>query len=412
MFPVTNYEKKVFAEVSTPLMLIEQMLAKMPSIFWTKPQKIFEPCCGKGGFVLSLFKKLFSNLKIESEKERTRTILEECLYFSDINESNIEKTKELLLAQIPFKYEGKFNTHIGDSLAQQIPLHFFDLVVTNPPFNASYQNKNIIWPNFVKMSLTKWLKKEEGLLLFISPPGWRKPDKSQSKYSGLFKLMTQQNQMLYLEMNDKKHGRTTFNCNIFYDWYLIKTGQGNPLIRTTIVDILGAKKEIDLTNWSWFPNSNIDEILFLSFFNSPTKNEKEYIPILYSRSAYGSDKIHMSPTISEEYKYPCIHSTLKKEIRYMYSNRNDRGFFGQSKVIFGESGIYTPILDWEGKYGMTHCAMAIEICSLEEGKKICEALISPKFQEIIKSCICSSFRIDWTIFKEFRRDFFVSILKK
>ena len=42
---------------------------------------------------------------------------------------------------------------------------------------------------------------------------------------------------------------------------------------------------------------------------------------------------------SQEFKYPCVHSTPKAGIRYMYSKVNDRGHFGVSKVIFRESGI-------------------------------------------------------------------------
>ena len=59
----------------------------------------------------------------------------------------------------------------------------------------------------------------------------------------------------------------------------------------------------------------------------------------------------------------------------------------------------------EGKYGMTHGAMAIKINNEEEGKNLSRALTSDKFQDIIKSCNYSSFRIDWNIFKDMKKDF-------
>jgi hypothetical protein len=45
----------------------------------------------------------------------------------------------------------------------------------------------------------------------------------------------------------------------------------------------------------------------------------------------------------------------------MYSNRNDLGMFGVSKVIFGDSGINDVVIDMEGKYGMTQHAIALEV---------------------------------------------------
>jgi len=80
-------------------------------------------------------------------------------------------------------------------------------------------------------------------------------------------------------------------------------------------------------------------------------------------------------------------------------------------VIFGESGIFEPILDVEGNYGVTHCAMAIAITDLEEGEKIVAALKSDKFDDLIQSCCFSSFRIDWRIFLDFKREFYLEFLQ-
>ena len=152
---------------------------------------------------------------------------------------------------------------------------------------------------------------------------------------------------------------------------------------------------------SWLPNSNILEINKIL-----AKNECERCPIMYDRTAYGADKKdRVSSKETHEFKYPCVHSTPKAGIRYMYSKVNDRGHFGVSKVIFGESGIYKPVIDMEGKYGMTHGAMAIQVDNLEEATFISKVIESDKFDKVIQSCIFSSFRIDWNIFKEFKKDF-------
>ena len=49
-FVPTAEEKKQNAEVPTPVKLVDEMLDKIPADFWTRPQKVFEPCCGKGNF--------------------------------------------------------------------------------------------------------------------------------------------------------------------------------------------------------------------------------------------------------------------------------------------------------------------------------------------------------------------------
>jgi hypothetical protein len=47
-------EKKSNAEVSTPYKLRQEMLDKIPNKFWTSVKKVFEPCAGKGGFIIDI----------------------------------------------------------------------------------------------------------------------------------------------------------------------------------------------------------------------------------------------------------------------------------------------------------------------------------------------------------------------
>ena len=89
----------------------------------------------------------------------------------------------------------------------------------------------------------------------------------------------------------------------------------------------------------------------------------------------------------------------------MYSKVNDRGHFGIPKVIIGEAGINDVIIDIDGEYGLTNGAIGIKINNVEEGKNLKIALNSVKFNKMFKSCLFSSYRIDWNIFKEFKKDF-------
>jgi len=75
-------EKKSNAEVSTPFKLRQEMLDKIPVEFWTSIKKVFEPCAGKGGFIVDIIDRCMNGLEktIPDERERYRTIVEECLY--------------------------------------------------------------------------------------------------------------------------------------------------------------------------------------------------------------------------------------------------------------------------------------------------------------------------------------------
>jgi hydrogenase maturation factor len=345
---------------------------------------------------------------IPDEIERCEVIMTECLYYGDLTTLNVFITTEILKCHIQ-SYTGleeldyKFNSYTGDTLVLNTENYFktnnFDAVIGNPPYNSSgaVGTGNTIWQDFTKMALNNWLI-HNGYLLFVHPPGWRKPNTVKGKFFKVFDLMAKENQILYLEIHGIKDGKKTFNCGTRYDWYLIEKKQK---YRTTkVVDESGVIKDIDLSLLNWLPNSNIDDVIKIL-----AKNDDERCPILQSMSAYEPRKKWMSCTNDEDFKYPCIHSTPKSGPRFMYSKVNDKGHFGISKVIFGESGINVPIIDMSGTYGMTHGAMAIKVVDIDECMNVFKALQSSSFHKIIQSSIFSSYRIDWNIFREFKKDF-------
>ena len=423
-FVPTLEEKTQYAEVSTPYVLIEEMLDSIDPSFWEcAERKVFEPCCGKGSFVLSLFERFFKGLAgvMEDEVARSVHILNNILFFADISLSNIIISREMLRSYAAFRSGGNFSTVVCCGLCDNslgfrdgIWSGIFDAVVGNPPFNAGAGHKIILWPEFVYRALEVWIK-GGGYLLFLHPPGWRKPFTRRRKgYTNIFDLMTRDNRMLKLSIYGKKEGWRLFNCGTRFDHYLVQkslpysesshqSGEGFTTIKTDDTNIV----ELNIRKWKWLPSNNYELI------QSILGGEEERCPLMYSRSAYGTDKSWMSCDKNEEtgFVHPCIHSTLKGGVvRYYYSKVCNKGFFGVPKVIFGESGIFEPILDLDGSYGMTHCAMGIEISGLEEGEKIVAALKSDKFDELIQSCCFSSFRIDWRMFIDFKRDFYLEFL--
>lgn len=388
----TKIEKKSNAEVSTPYQLRKEMLDRIPADFWKTRHKVFEPCSGKGGFLIDIIDRFMNGLKhvIECEKERYKIIVEECLYFSDINESNIFICK--LLIDPYNKY--KLNCYLGDTLKMDIK-EKFSAVVGNPPYNLN--GGYTIWQDFIKVSLNKFLE-NGGYLVFVNPSGWRKPTSKASRYHGLYELMTRENQLLYLSIHNTKDGVKTFNCGTRYDWYLVK--KAKKYTTTIIKDENNKVHDLDISKFKFIPNYNFQIIKKIL-----ANDDDERCEVIFSNSSYDPRGSWMSRVKEGEFKYPCIHSTPRKGVRYTYSKVNDRGHFGISKVIFGNTGINNSIIDINGEYGLTQHGIGIKIYDMEGGINIKKAIESEKFKDLIVSCSWSNYMIDFRLFKHFKKDF-------
>jgi len=398
-FIPTIEEKKGQAEVPTPVKLVDEMLDKIPEDFWTSPKRVLEPCCGKGNFVLGIYDKFLNGLEkmYPDKKDRHRVIVEDCLWFCDISPLNVFITTELVRCHSD-GLESK-NTFVGDTLQKSWDFQF-DAVIGNPPYNSAGRTAsgNTIWQNFVDISLNTFLS-NDGLLVFVHPRGWIKPNTPRGKLYNMYDLMCKKNQMLYLSIHGIKDGQKTFNCGTRYDWYIIN--HRSKYTTTIVIDENGKELIIDMSSFEWLPNYNIDTIQ-----NILAKKDDQRCPIIYSRSNYGSDKKYTQKNKSDKFKYPIIHTIPKTGIRYIYSSCNDKGHFRVSKVIFGQTNCENPYIDMDGKYGMSEHSMAIKVSSIEEAKNIEKCLKNEKFiSKVLNSCLWSNFMIDWRLFTYFKKDF-------
>jgi hypothetical protein len=322
---------------------------------------------------------------------------------SELNKKNVFICKQIF----DISNEYKLNIYEGDSLKLNIKnewgINDFDVIVGNPPYNASSKNAsgNTVWQKFVKFLLT--ILKKNGYTTLIHPSGWRKPNTKRGKFYGMFDLMGKCNQILYLEIHNVADGKSVFQSGTRYDWYILHRTKKYKY--TLIKDENGEKCKIHFNKFEWLPNCEFDLINKL-MGNIDDKKCK----ILQSMSTYDVRKKWMSKIKKDDYIYPVIHSTPMNNARIYYSNTKDKGFFGIKKVIFGESGINTPIIDKHGKYAMTQCAMAIQYDTEAEAVKIVKAITSEKFKIILKACSWSSFRIEWNMFSSFKYNFYDEII--
>lgn len=397
-------EKKQNGEVFTPPELIKQKfdkLTEVDSTVWTDPSKKFlDPANGIGNYPALAFHRLMDGLSISipNEYERKKHILENMLYMCELNRKNVEVSKKL------FDPENEFNLniHCGSFLELDTKevwgVDKFNVIMGNPPYNASgtKASGNTIWQLFVKNSLD--ILKENGYLVFVHPPGWRKPNTERGKFYGLFQRMVKDNQMKYLSIHGIKDGNSIFHCGTRYDWYIIKRTHSTE--HTLVNDEKGIEVCVNMSELEWLPNYKIDVVMRLL-----AKDDEERCPIIYSTSAYETRKKWISRTKTDEYKFPVIHTIPHSGVRYLYSTINTKGHYGISKVIFGDNGLNDVIIDIYGEYATSENSMSIQVDSIEEATQIKNTLLSTQFKELIKACIIGNFRIDWRLFTYFKKDF-------
>jgi len=381
----TNNEKTKNAEVSTPRPLRIEMLMKLYEqlkydFVKNTPRynnicktgiKIFEPCVGKGGFVVDIIALLMEALEdgIKDEELRYKHIIENCLYMSEINEWNVYIVEKMIKWKYP-EMELKINMNVGDTLELDIKkkwgIEGMDVVIGNPPYNKDVNNRGSghkLWDKFVEKTIDKFIKKD-GYIVYVHPKGWRQVNNKTGK-------KMRNKSILYLNMNDVKEGMRQFKCNTDFDWYIIKNCSEQ--VETIINDYKNNITKYNLRNVEFIPNWNLEFVYKL--IGNPTK-------IIYSRSNYGADKEWMRKEKNEEYKYPCVYSIGKNNnVNFRWSNTNEKGHFKENKIIVSASGY---LVDKNGDYGMTQWAYGIK-CDGDEFTRLEKVIKSDRFKEFIES---------------------------
>ena len=170
---------KEFAEVFTPLNVVEAVLDLLPRHVWKDPNlKWFEPAAGVGNFVVSVYFRLMEGLEIDVRK-RSDHIIKNMLYMSEINKENTLVCRKI--------FGRSANIHTGDTLKLDIQkvwgIDKFDIVFGNPPYNDTFFKNGCVRPiynNFVEAFINNCK-----YMLFIIPSRWF----SGGKGLGVFRKM-------------------------------------------------------------------------------------------------------------------------------------------------------------------------------------------------------------------------------
>jgi hypothetical protein len=392
-FIPTANEKKDNAEVPTPVKLVDEMLDTIPLEFWSSPNKVFEPCCGKGNFVLGIFDRFYKGLeaKYPNNIERCKVIMTQCIYYADLTTLNVFITTELLKCHVQNYYycaggeldiDYSFNNYTGDTLKFDIKKEWnitgFDAVIGNPPYQPPSNDKKggtSIWNEFVSLSLSKLLK-ERGYLVFVHPALWRKPDNKLRD-----KMFSKQ--IHYLSIHNKVEGNKLFGATTRFDYYLLE----NTLTYKSTRIMFEDKKEYDILITKELPFiPNFGWSLFDKVFKKLNNNGI----ITIGDSDCHTSRSYVSKTEKIGYDYILLNSISKtKGKTFAYSSKPHKAQHNK-KVLFSNGETIVPFYD-NGELGITQGGLYILVSDENEGNKLVEYLNSNLIVYLIKSTKWSNF---------------------
>lgn len=394
-------QKKKNAEIPTPPELCDEMIDKIPKeYFMNKNNKTFEPCCGKGNFVLAIFEGCFEGLShIEDECERCIHIIENCLYFCDIDPMNVYITEELVkchaLSKMKEEYwkdwenvikicDVNFNSHVGDTLKLNIQdkwgVEGFDAVIGNPPYeNRNKKGDNSLYMEFIKYSLN--ILKLSAYLLFITP---------HMALNYLFKNKTKSDRYInknyqidYIDLTPAKY----FNVGSTFVYFLLVNSECSIDFKYKINSLNGEylyyKKDLKYIPFEYL-SPDIINILKKLIYKDKKMNIKHMINTNGSMQRIRKEHFVKNIVTSEKtatYKYEIIYGNTKtkgKETAWINTKMVD---YEKYKIIISKNSYINPIY-------MNNINIADSMCYIlateDEYKKFCDFIDGSIFNFLVK----------------------------
>ena len=335
-------EKKKNAEVSTPYKLRQEMIDTIPVEFWSKKQKVFEPCSGKGGFLIDIIDKFLKHSTLTYKE-----IVEDCLYFSDINPTNIYINKLLLDPENKYK----LNYNEGNTLELDIKVKWnlegFDAVIGNPPYQEVTENGiskggTNLYTKFINYSFINL--NINGYLLFINPISFIGPSINKQSGNDILHNIFLKYDIIYVNINEcKKY----FNIGSTFMYYTLHKNISN--IKTDIISEFEkniVKSKINLKSYfklKFLPIHITIDTLNLIIEIGSNQNKLEINRCRKLDSSNKKTKLHLSLIKTDKFKYITYHTKTKT---YYSDIRLD--LFDTKKIILNMSGYLNPRIVNEG----------------------------------------------------------------
>ena len=380
-------ERKNNAEIPTAILLVEEMLDKIPTIFWETPHKVIEPSCGKGNFVMKIFEKFYNGLKklYPDEIARCKIIITECLYYADLTTMNIFITTEILKCEIQSKTELEdidylFNSSIGNTLELNILTKWnisnFDAVIGNPPYeDIGATGDNKLYLEFTKFALN--ILNNNGYLLYITPRNILEYilllDKNRKYIEDFYQI-----NYISIETSNKYFK----NVSSTFAYFLIEK---NPYYKKTIIEYLYCNKieTIEILLEKGYKIPRILTKLDIDIIKKITSKNNNYtLNDFIFESIFQIQNVHLDKKTvvikeTETHKIKIIDTINKTNIfpgKYYYYDKKDN-VFNKDKLILSKKGYLMPYVDRTKNYTYSDNFKYIIDDNLDEIKMLFESNI-------------------------------------
>jgi len=368
-FIPSQEEKKKNAEIPTPVSLVDEMLEIIPLDFWKMPKKVFEPCCGKGNFVLGIFDKFWVGLEevYPDIEERCRVIISDCLSYADITPLNVFITTEILKCHVQSycgldELDYEFHGFVGDTLKME--MSGFDAVIGNPPYqdiNATGDNK--LYLRFIKYGLS--ILKQDGYLLFITPTNIKNYITNKDKNR---KYITDFYELLFLSLNTaNSHFK---GISTYFAYFLLK----NKIVSSCNTRVKFMRnKEVEMDEIVIYEKqdiplclSNLDFSIINKCSNIITKTHETYdikkaVYIVNGKQTQQRirnthiSKGDVSQKVTENHRFPIINK-INKSTPFpgeMYYSKFTMEDYRIPKIVMCTGGYLMPSYDEMGEYNLS-----------------------------------------------------------
>lgn len=353
---------------------------------WTNPNRRFlDPCAGIGNFSIMAYHKLMNGLICFSTVKRKKHILTKMLFMIELDPENANDCK---------KFFGPANVITADFLSYG--LDKFDIIFGNPPYQKQVGLKKTVplWPAFVEKALMSL--NEDGLLIFVHPPGWRNVD---GLYKKTQKLLLQ-NDILCLSIHSENDGLQTFLAATRYDWYVLKKTSACEAYQTFVTFQDGLKLNLNLKDLQFLPNANFSEINgLLAKPLEPAAN------ILYDSSTFDSRKL--SKIKSDVFKWPVVYTVNSLDEPSIMWSSNNMANHRTAKLIWSNGSKPGSLVDPEGQYSLSQFSYAI-VDSPEILDRVKKVFDSPRFRCLMEMCTFGQGHINYKVLRLFRKDWYLN----
>jgi len=281
----------------------------------------------------------------------------------------------------------------------------------NPPFHEIVGPKKSqqIWAKVVIKAFD--LLEDGGTQSMVHPGGWRFiTENSRNDLCDLRKIYTENN-VIKMEFRNTEDGKKEFGAVTDFDVVTVVKEPNKG--KTKVITNTDGEIEINIADYKGIiPTDN-----FALFNRLKARAGQEKVGLIYSRSAYGTDKTNVSENKTEEFKYPVVYTIKQNDgVVCHYSSTNQNGHFGISKLIL-KRGASESLLDLNGEYGMTQFACGIvdtpenlvaiqEALSTEMAKKLKIDFVGAHIHDAFIDGLGHMVKV----LKEFKKDFWKELV--